>query len=312
MTSNKFNPFEGLEEDLHTSPKVDSKDHSNYLESAAPFSKPKRENNYDCEHCGGKGTYKKRYFYSSGEVKTFENKCFKCNGRGGFSTSPEQRNKARIARKQKKANEKLDNLMGFAELRPEIWEHLNKNKTIPGRFSNYSSFCDSLLEGVAKFGDLTENQIASVERSIAKSKKWEKEKGKPKTNLDLSVVRERLLKGKENLKKPVIRAGDTFKFSFAPEEGKNRGFIYVKHHDDYIGKIAENGDYFPYKASKQQIDYLEKFAKDPVAELKLYGDTTGKCGFCSRRLTVKESVKRGYGPTCADNFGLPYNHTEAN
>ena len=28
--------------------------------------------------------------------------------------------------------------------------------------------------------------------------------------------------------------------------------------------------------------------------------------------TVKESVKRGYGPTCADNFGLPYNHSEVN
>jgi hypothetical protein len=55
---------------------------------------------------------------------------------------------------------------------------------------------------------------------------------------------------------------------------------------------------------------LKEFAKDPIKELKTYGRNTGNCGLCGRGLSVKESVKRGYGPICADNYGLPYNHTK--
>jgi len=48
------------------------------------------------------------------------------------------------------------------------------------------------------------------------------------------------------------------------------------------------------------------FFKDPVGSAKLHGTQTGSCCFCGRELTTKESVAVGYGPVCADKFGLPW------
>ena len=155
-----------------------------------------------------------------------------------------------------------------------------------------------MIDTIKKYGELSEKQLVAVQKGMAKVKEWEAKKNKPKARIDLTPIREKLAKGKEKLKKPVIRAGDTFKFTFAPETGKNAGYVYVRHHDQYIGKVAENGDFFPYQATPEQITYLKEFAKDPIKELKTYGRNTGNCGLCGRGLSVKESVKRGYGPIC--------------
>ena len=37
-----------------------------------------------------------------------------------------------------------------------------------------------------------------------------------------------------------------------------------------------------------------------------YGRNTGNCCFCTRELTDSASVKAGYGPVCAERFGLPW------
>jgi Family of unknown function (DUF6011) len=39
-----------------------------------------------------------------------------------------------------------------------------------------------------------------------------------------------------------------------------------------------------------------------------FGHLHGVCCACSRLLSRDESVKRGYGPTCADNNGWEYDH----
>jgi Family of unknown function (DUF6011) len=41
----------------------------------------------------------------------------------------------------------------------------------------------------------------------------------------------------------------------------------------------------------------------------LFGQTIGQCGFCTKPLTRKYSRGQGYGPTCADNHGLPFDYT---
>ena len=302
------NLFADLDEDMSSyKPKLPEKQ-DDYLTSQAKFVA-----NYKCSACNGTGVWQKTYYYSSFGPKTYKNKCFKCQGKGGFKTSPEDRTKAKKARLEKKIKDQTDNWDFFREHYPYEQLYLVETKIRLTRANNYGSYYDfiqSLIDTIKKYGELSEKQLAAVQKGMAKAKEWEAKKNKPKARIDLTPIREKLAKGKEKLKKPVIRAGDTFKFTFAPETGKNAGYVYVRHHDQYIGKVAENGDFFPYQATPEQITYLKEFAKDPIKELKTYGRNTGNCGLCGRGLSVKESVKRGYGPICADNYGLPYNHTK--
>ena len=39
-----------------------------------------------------------------------------------------------------------------------------------------------------------------------------------------------------------------------------------------------------------------------------YGRHVGSCGFCGTELTRRYSRDQGYGPTCADRHGLPFDH----
>ena len=41
-------------------------------------------------------------------------------------------------------------------------------------------------------------------------------------------------------------------------------------------------------------------------EAALFGHTTHRCVFCARNLSTAESTAVGYGPTCADKYGLPW------
>src|SRR6185436_1560785 len=42
-----------------------------------------------------------------------------------------------------------------------------------------------------------------------------------------------------------------------------------------------------------------------------HGHTTGNCSFCARDLTDPRSTSVGYGPICAQHFGLPWGDTGA-
>jgi hypothetical protein len=51
---------------------------------------------------------------------------------------------------------------------------------------------------------------------------------------------------------------------------------------------------------------LETIEKDPIAAATLSGKLTSCCSFCSRELTDERSVVLGYGPVCAEHWGLPW------
>lgn len=54
------------------------------------------------------------------------------------------------------------------------------------------------------------------------------------------------------------------------------------------------------------IDLLREFAADPAGTAAAYGKLTGNCCFCKTPLTDARSLHQGYGPKCADNYGLPW------
>lgn len=51
---------------------------------------------------------------------------------------------------------------------------------------------------------------------------------------------------------------------------------------------------------------LRNFAADPAGYSAAHGRQTGNCCYCGRGLTDARSLHVGYGPICADHYGLPW------
>lgn len=123
-----------------------------------------------------------------------------------------------------------------------------------------------------------------------------------------------------HLKRPAIRladdAGNHLTLSLAAETSKNAGFIYVKRDgvgDGYCGKISPEGRFFPVSSCPKTVEpHLLAFAADPTGVATKYGRLTGKCCFCGRKLTDERSTAMGYGPVCADHFGLDWGKAHTN
>jgi len=54
------------------------------------------------------------------------------------------------------------------------------------------------------------------------------------------------------------------------------------------------------------IGALAEFNENPAEAASLQGQRYGSCCFCRRELTTNESLAVGYGPICADHYGLPW------
>lgn len=120
-------------------------------------------------------------------------------------------------------------------------------------------------------------------------------------------------KAKETLKYPVVRLanenGQRLNLSLAGIASKNAGFVYVKsdakRDSTYFGKISPQGRFFGIQGCPAEIEtLLQAFADDPEGIAKKYGKLTGCCSFCGRKLTDDRSTEQGYGPVCAEKFGL--------
>jgi len=80
----------------------------------------------------------------------------------------------------------------------------------------------------------------------------------------------------------------------------------------YAGKVLAGGRFIASRGLKSQrlekglVAFLRAFARDPVGQAKASSEVFGACCFCSRALTRNESIGVGYGPTCAERYGLPW------
>jgi hypothetical protein len=77
---------------------------------------------------------------------------------------------------------------------------------------------------------------------------------------------------------------------------------------EWFGRVSPSGEWFPGKAAGSFLSDLEKllirFGKDPAGVAKEFGALTGNCCFCSRPLSDVRSTAAGFGPVCAENYGL--------
>lgn len=171
-------------------------------------------------------------------------------------------------------------------------------------------FAGSLQRGMARYGGLTPNQHAAVERAIIQ------DAARIQATLEVKAAAptfagagfERLLgsfaKAKANgLKRPKLTTGDVA-FSLAPDTGKNPGFVYIKLRGQYAAKVSPEGRLFmAYTAPAGLKEGIEAIGADPLAAAIAHGKESGSCAICMRQLTDPESVERGIGPICAKKFG---------
>lgn len=135
---------------------------------------------------------------------------------------------------------------------------------------------------------------------------------------DLSPVLALFAKAGAALKRPSIalRVEGVGKVELSPAGAgaKVPGSINVTDGGPYgsskwFGRITPAGEFEAGKkhaAPPALVEALAAFALEPAAVAAAMGKATGHCVFCSRKLTAEDSVGVGYGPICAEKWGLPY------
>jgi Family of unknown function (DUF6011) len=109
--------------------------------------------------------------------------------------------------------------------------------------------------------------------------------------------------------------GRPLRITVAGERSRTPGFLMLSDGESfgsnlYFGRISPDGrleigrDGFAVQA--QLVALLERLAADPAGVAAEFGHLTGHCCFCSLALKDERSVAVGYGPTCAQKFGVPW------
>lgn len=199
------------------------------------------------------------------------------------------------------------------QLSPEKWDaFLETHPTWAGWILTNPnlSFAVALKDAVMRYGRLTEKQGAAIDRAIDRREAYLDNKmlfDARIAEIDCSKIIEAFSHASPRLKRPKLTIGD-FVISPAPATSKNPGSIYVKNgatSDEgikYLGKVTPDGRFHPKCNSFEEASF-RAITEDPFGEALKYGKLSGRCAVCSRSLTHEDSVGRGIGPVCAENFG---------
>lgn len=145
---------------------------------------------------------------------------------------------------------------------------------------------------------------------------------------DLSGILALFDKAKRKLKFPAIvlgvpAVGMTIRINVAGERARAPGSLTVADAErdeesgrrDWLGRVHLDGRYearmgLPARETAAIDQRLRDFAADPVKVAGEHGKLTGRCCFCNRPLEDERSTAVGYGPVCAQNFGLEWGSRE--
>jgi len=238
---------------------------------------------------------------------------------------------ARVAPARNSQDRAESNYSRFAAQEPEVCEWL--------RAKSFSfGFAASLLEGVFRFGSLTERQLEAARRCMARDNDrlavnsasvaanpptvapspattavstYTPPAPAPRIEIDGSRINQAFTAAVANgLTKPRLRYGDLL-LSLAGSSSRNPGNVYVKFENTtYIGRL-DGTRFVPGRGwasltgeqQKATLENLRSIAHDPIAAAANHGHSTGNCACCGRFLSDPPSVARGIGPICVTRFG---------
>lgn len=295
--------FSDMGEDIPESTDfVPARRSSNRFEKRTPTDRAETLYSEPCSKCHGKG-YIGAYMFRENGV------CYQCDGKGvlTFKTPRHVRDANKIKSAERRERKLDENLASFEEDYPQIaawW----KDSDFP--------FAVSLRDSARKFGSLTAGQLAAALRCVEKfgaAKRAKEERAAVAVSsakeVDIKPIQEAFERAKsKGLKRPkmYLLGGETrLCFSRAPDGGKNAGAVYVKHSSTegtYLGKIADGKFFASRDCDADMTRAVESACADPENAAIAFGKTFGVCSCCGRDLTDPDSVARGIGPVCADNF----------
>jgi hypothetical protein len=226
-----------------------------------------------------------------------------------FKTSPATRAKAK-ASAQRRAVAKAD----AQAVKVQAWKDANpaEAKWMEASAPRFE-FARSMLDALNKFGHLTERQMETVQRltvqdaerqAIRATEQATRAETAPVVSVEAIEVAFNNAK-QAGVKFPKLRL-DTFVFSPAGENSKNAGAIYIKSKGDgvYLGKVMGGRLFTSRDCTIEASERITAVASDPKQAAVAYGMKFGACSVCGRQLTDSDSVARGIGPICAENYGF--------
>ena len=93
------------------------------------------------------------------------------------------------------------------------------------------------------------------------------------------------------------------------ENDRNTTNDYGEPAREWLGRVTVDGTYEPARKANGRAEpiarRLAELAANPARVAAEHGRLTGRCCFCNTALSDERSTAVGYGPTCADHFGLP-------
>lgn len=172
-----------------------------------------------------------------------------------------------------------------------------------------SDFARSLAASLTRYGRLSDKQMYWANRLACPKPTVE--------SIDFTAVVALIAKARAKGAKRVslnfaTHGGIEVKYASG---GKNAGGLWVTDGKPFgqnrlYGSVAAGSNDLVLRRDVMGIsgllDALKGIATDPIAAAVESGRVTGCCCFCSRTLTDAGSVEHGYGPTCAEKYGLPW------
>lgn len=212
--------------------------------------------------------------------------------------------------------------MAYANLTEEQTKDLNdlqlllSSELVPERDRE---FANSLLSSYEKYGTLSPKQIPWLAKLAARAMLSE-EVEEVQLKGDLNAIRVMMEFAKQNLKYPKIRlqtvSGEPVVISIAGPKSKAPGSLNITDGRPYgsnkwYGRVRKDGVFEPgaaahSEAGERVMALLNDLAQSPEQVASAHGHMSGSCCFCNKTLTDPQSVKVGYGPTCAKVYGLKW------
>ena len=85
-----------------------------------------------------------------------------------------------------------------------------------------------------------------------------------------------------------------------------KGYIAIKVDGEYVGKLVSADVKIILYSAKELLPEIDALLSNPISESALQGKEYGRCCFCNRELDNEGSIFHGYGPICAEKWGLPW------
>jgi hypothetical protein len=245
----------------------------------------------DCFKCRGSG-------------RAYGGTCYACKGTGKHDPARAKRKAAYVKGQQTKAERTAQ------RMREWIAAHPAEHASLVDGANRGQAFCQNMLNALAEWGSLTDNQLAAVRSGMArleaKRAEFRAADAARKENaptVDVSQIEQAFDRARASGKSKVWLHVAGVRFTPAPANGKNPGALYVTQGTDYLGKITGGKFQCTRECDAETSAKVVAIAADPKNAAITEGRTTGTCAVCSRELTDPASVAAGIGPICAERFG---------